>query len=304
LSFNETARPGEAIAATVNWQSYLTLCKPKVVLLIAFTALVGMLLASPGLPDIRLFASALAGISLAAASGAAINHWVDRKIDRKMARTFTRPLPQGEIAPARALGFALGLAVVGLGILVIEVNLLTTLLTALSLIGYAVIYTVYLKHATPYNIVWGGAAGAAPPMLGWAAVTGSVDTGAILLFTIILLWTPPHFWALAIKRREDYARAGVPMLPVIRGVAFTKRQIVAYTIALIFATVLPFATGMSGPLYLVAALVLGAGFLRHALLLLATDDDAQAMATFRFSVQYLMWLFAALLGDHLLAMVL
>ncbi|MCP5036114.1 MAG: protoheme IX farnesyltransferase [Rhodobacteraceae bacterium] len=301
MSFNDEARPANPLSAAANWKQYLVLCKPKVVLLIAFTALVGMLLAVPGLPDLRLFFAALVGISLASASGAAINHWVDRRIDAKMARTFNRPLPQGEISPIRALGFALALGVAGLGLLAIEVNLLTTLLTALSLIGYAVIYTVYLKHATPYNIVWGGAAGATPPLLGWVAVTGTVGAEAFLLFAIIFLWTPPHFWSLAIKRRKDYARAGVPMLPVTHGVAFTKRQIVAYTVFLNIAALIPFAIGMSGLLYLGAAFWLGTGFLRQAFLLMRSDDDRQALHTFKFSVHYLMWLFAAFLGDHLIA---
>ncbi|MCP5087795.1 MAG: protoheme IX farnesyltransferase [Rhodobacteraceae bacterium] len=300
MSLNDAVQSAGTLGAQNNWRSYLALCKPKVVLLIAFTAAVGMLLASPGLPDIGLFAMALLGISLAAASGAAINHWVDRRIDEKMARTHKRPLPQGEISPAHALAFALLLGGAGLGLLAIEINLLTTGLTALSLIGYAVIYTVFLKHMTPYNIVWGGAAGAAPPLLGWIAVTGTLDPGAIILFAIIFLWTPPHFWALAIRRREDYARAGVPMLPVTHGVAFTKRQTLGYTIALAFTTTLPFAIGMSGLFYLVAALVLGAVFLHHAVGLLRTDDDARAMAMFKFSVQYLMFLFAALLADHFL----
>lgn len=303
MSIDESV-PAEESFSTPTWQSYLTLCKPKVVSLIAFTALVGMLLANAGMPDLRLVVSALVGISLAAASGAAINHLVDRRIDRKMARTFNRPLPQGEIEPSRALGFALVLGAAGLGLLVFEVNTLTAILTALSLVGYAIIYSVYLKHATPYNIVWGGAAGAAPPLLGWVAVTGTVDIEAAVLFLIIFIWTPPHFWALAIKRREDYARAGVPMLPVTHGVTYTKRQIVIYTVALIVVTVGPFVIGMSGYLYLVSALVLGAGFLRHALKLLKTDEDEQAMVTFRYSVLYLMWLFAALLGDHVVTAVL
>ena len=304
MSLNETTQPAETFAAPANWQAYLALCKPKVVLLIAFTAIVGMLLASPGIPDLRLLFLSLAGISLTAASGAAINHWMDRRIDEKMARTHNRPLPQGEITPSRALGFALLLGVLGLGLLAAQVNTLTTVLTALSLIGYAVIYTVYLKHATPYNIVWGGAAGATPPLLGWAAMTGQVGAEAIVLFAIIFLWTPPHFWALAIRRREDYARAGVPMLPVTHGIAFTKRQIVLYTAVLIVATLVPFAIGMSGPLYLTAALVLGLGFMRHVLRLLRGDDNAQAMATFKYSVQYLMWLFAAFLLDHVSTQVL
>ncbi len=301
MSLNETAQPGARLSALTNLQAYLALCKPKVVLLIAFTALVGMLLAVPGVPDVALLSVSLVGISLAAASGAAINHWVDRRIDEKMARTHNRPLPRGEISPSRALGFALALGALGLGLLAAQVNLLTTGLTALSLIGYAVIYTVYLKHATPYNIVWGGAAGAAPPLLGWVAMTGQVEAEAIVLFAIIFLWTPPHFWALAIRRREDYARAGVPMLPVTHGVEYTKRQIVLYTAALIIATLVPFAIGMSGLLYLVAALMLGAEFMRHAIGLLRGDDNAQAMAMFKFSVQYLMWLFAAFLLEHVLA---
>lgn len=301
---DQTSQSSDVFHTKISWRSYLALCKPKVVLLIAFTALVGMLLASNAFPDLRLLFSALLGISLAAASGAAINHWVDRRIDEKMARTFSRPLPQGEILPSRALGFALLLGGVGLGLLFAETNPLTTMLTALSLIGYAVIYTVYLKHATPYNIVWGGAAGAAPPLLGWIAMTGTIGPEAVLLFAIIFFWTPPHFWALAIRRRKDYARAGVPMLPVTHGVSITKRQIMAYTTVLFVVSAFPYLIGMSGLLYLVAAIFLGAGFMWHAYRLLCGGDDAQAMKTFKYSVQYMMCLFAALLADHLLKAIL
>ncbi len=301
---DRTSQSSDVFVTQISWRGYLALCKPKVVLLIAFTALVGMLLASSGFPDPRLLFSALLGISLAAASGAAINHWVDRRIDEKMARTFNRPLPQGEILPSRALGFALLLGAAGLGLLLVETNLLTTLLTALSLIGYALIYTVYLKHATPYNIVWGGAAGAAPPLLGWVAITGSIGPEAILLFAIIFFWTPPHFWALAIRRREDYARAGVPMLPVTHGVSVTKRQILAYTTVLFVVSAFPYLIGTAGLVYLVPAMFLGAGFVWHAYRLLCGGDDAQAMKTFKYSVQYLMCLFAALLADHLLTAIL
>ncbi len=304
MSANETSQSSDTDYARISWRSYLALCKPKVVLLITFTALVGILLASSHLPDPRLLVSALLGISLTAASGAAINHWVDRRIDEKMARTHNRPLPQGDILPSRALGFALLLGAAGLGLLITETNGLTTMLTALSLIGYAVIYTVYLKHATPYNIVWGGAAGAAPPLLGWVAVTGAIELEAVLLFAIIFFWTPPHFWALAIRRREDYARAGVPMLPVTHGVPATKRQIMAYTLVLFVVSIFPYLIGMAGPVYLVLTVFLGMGFIWHAYRLLRGGDDAQAMNTFKYSVQYLMYLFAAFLADHLLKAIL
>ena len=281
-----------------SWRVYFALCKPKVVTLIVFTALVGMLLVDTSLPSWRILVSGMVGIGLAAASGAAINHWVDRRIDLLMARTTKRPLPQGEVSPFHALVFAVSLGALGLAILIIEVNLLTAILTALSLIGYAVVYTMYLKHATPYNIVLGGAAGAMPPLLGWVAVTGQISIEALLLFMIIFTWTPPHFWALAIRRRDEYAKAGVPMLPVTHGVEFTKLQIVIYTVVLVGVTAIPAFIGMSGPIYLIAALALGGKFLWHAIKLYRSEGDAEAMPTFTFSIKYLMYLFSLMLSDH------
>ncbi len=298
MSVERTIVADRKTTTIAHLRNYMSLCKPKVVALIAFTALVGMLLVEPGLPPLHILFFGLVGISLAAASGAAVNHWVDRHIDLKMARTNGRPLPKGDISPGSALVFAVGLGVIGLSMLVVEVNALTAALTALSLIGYAIIYTVFLKHATPYNIVWGGAAGAAPPLLGWIAVTGQVQLEALLLFAIIFVWTPPHFWALAVKRRREYAKAGVPMLPVTHGVDFTTRQITRYVVVLNVVTAIPALMGMSGPIYLVCAMILGLLFLRHALRLQRTKSDAHAMQTFGFSITYLMILFGALLLDH------
>jgi len=304
LPVDQTFEIERAIPRSAYWRSYLVLCKPKVVALIMFTALVGMLLARADLPSWRILIFGLTGIGLAAASGAAINHWVDRRIDRLMTRTSNRPLPQGEIQPQRALIFAISIGAIGLLMLVVEVNALTAALTALSLIGYAVIYTMYLKHATPYNIVWGGAAGAAPPLLGWAAVTGEVQFGALLLFLIVFVWTPPHFWALAIRRREEYAKAGVPMLPVTHGVEFTKIQIVLYVTVLIVVSAMPVIIQMSGMIYLAGALALGIGFLWHAVRLYRTESDTHAMQTFAFSIQYLTLLFGFFLFDHYAGLIL
>jgi len=298
MSVDHTTRLKTAIPTTANWQAYLALCKPRVVALIMFTALVGMLLVETSLPSMRIILFGLSGIGLAAASGAAINHWVDRRIDLVMARTSGRPLPKGEIPPLHALLFAIALGAIGLAMLLIEINVLVTVLTALSLIGYAVVYTMYLKHATPYNIVLGGAAGATPPLLGWTAVTGQVGVEALLLFSIIFIWTPPHFWALAIKRRKEYAKAGVPMLPVTHGVDFTKKQIVVYVLALIAVTILPAIIGMNGLVYLAGALMLGGRFLWHAVRLYCSESDAHAMPTFAYSIKYLMLLFGLMLFDH------
>jgi len=282
----------------ISCKSYWALCKPKVVALIVFTAVVGMLLASPdGIPWNALVFGTL-GIGLGAASGAAMNHWVDHRIDGVMERTNNRPLPQGDLPTYAALIFALILATLSSWILIAFVNNITALLTFCSLIGYAVIYTMYLKRATPMNIVLGGAAGAAPPLLGWAAVTGDVPPEALLLFLIIFIWTPPHFCALAIKRREEYRKAGIPMLPVTHGVAFTKRQILLYTILLVAISVLPFFIQMSGLIYLSGALALGIGFLHYAIKLYRTDSDELAMKTFGYSIFYLSLLFTFLLVDH------
>ena len=237
------------------WRRYLELTKPKVVALITFTAIVGTLLASPGVPPLDALVWGNLGIALAAACAATLNHILDRRIDEQMARTRARPLPSGQLSEREALIFAALLGVTAMAMLAFLVNLLTAVLTFLSLIGYAVIYTVWLKRATSQNIVIGGAAGAAPPVLGWAAVTNSVDPNALLLFLIIFVWTPPHFWALAIARRDDYARAGIPMLPVTHGLDYTRLQVLLYTMLLVVVTLMPFLTGMSGLIYLVAALL-------------------------------------------------
>ncbi len=286
--------------APLAWRHYLALTKPRVVALIVFTAVVGTLLASPGLPPIRALVWGNLGIALAAACAAALNHVLDRRIDAQMSRTRGRPLPRGQLTERQALSFAAVLGFLSMAILGLLVNPLTAALTFVSLIGYAVIYTVWLKRATSQNIVIGGAAGAAPPVLGWTAVTGSVDANALLLFLIIFAWTPPHFWALAIARRDEYAQAGIPMLPVTHGEDYTRLHVLLYTILLVAVTALPFLTGMSGLIYLAAALVLNAMFLYYALILKITAHRDLPMRVFRFSVTYLMWLFAALLADHYL----
>ena len=282
------------------WRRYLELTKPKVVALITFTAIVGTLLASPGLPPLDALVWGNLGIALASACAATINHVLDRRIDAQMARTRARPLPAGQLTERQALVFAAALGVTAMAILAFLVNLLTAVLTFASLIGYAVIYTVWLKRATPQNIVIGGAAGAAPPVLGWAAVTNSIDPNALLLFLIIFAWTPPHFWALAIARRDEYALAGIPMLPVTHGLDFTRLHVLLYTMLLVVVTLMPFLTRMSGLIYLGAALVLNAVFLYYALALKITARRELPMRVFKFSVTYLMWLFAALLLDHYL----
>lgn len=282
----------------IGWKSYYELCKPKVVMLIIFTAVVGMFLSVPGMVPWQPLIFGTIGIGLAASSAAAINHFLDQKYDAKMARTKGRPLPHGDLNGKQVMGFALTLGFIAMAILVFLVNELTAFLTFLSLIGYAVVYTIYLKHATPQNIVIGGAAGAAPPVLGWCAVTGTIDPHALLLFLIIFIWTPPHFWALAVARRDEYAKADIPMLPVTHGADFTRLHIVFYTVLLILVSILPFLTGMSGLFYLIIAVVLGFTFLYYAVLLKKTADDVIAMKAFWFSIVYLMVLFAALLIDH------
>ena len=282
-----------------GWSQYYNLTKPKVVFLIVFTAMVGMLLAADGIVSLNIFVFGLLGIGLAAASGAAINHVVDEHIDRIMERTRDRPLASGELSQKAALIFALSIGVLGILILVLFVNLLTAILTFFSLVGYALIYTMYLKRATPQNIVLGGAAGAAPPLLGWTAVTGQVETEALLLFLIIFIWTPPHFWALAIRRREEYAKADIPMLPVTHGVDFTKIQILLYTILLFVVTLMPFIVHMSGLIYLAGAISLGVGFMYYAIKLYRDKEpNVIAMKTFGYSIYYLSLLFAFLLVDH------
>jgi len=282
-----------------TWRDYFELGKPKVVALIIFTAIVGMFLAVPGLPPWHEFLFGTIGIGLAASSAAAINHVLDRGFDEKMARTRNRPIPTGHVTTRQALTYAGIIGVLSMLVLWWLVNPLTAVLTFFSLIGYAVLYTVWLKHITPQNIVIGGAAGAAPPVLGWAAITGTVHPHALLLFLIIFAWTPPHFWALAIARRKEYAKAGIPMLPVSYGVEFTRLHILLYTIILFIVTLLPYLTGMSGLLYLSAAVVLGVLFTRHAIALRRPDaPEHLPMIVFRYSINYLMLLFAALLIDH------
>ena len=268
-----------------------------------FTALVGMLLASPGMVPLQTLVFGLIGIGLASAAGAALNHVVDQRIDAVMDRTRNRPLPSGDLDTPHALTFALVLAALSMLVLLSMVNTLTAVLTFLAFIGYAVVYTMYLKRATPQNIVWGGLAGAMPPLLGWTAMTGEVGIEGLLLVLLIFVWTPPHFWALAIKRRDEYARAGVPMLPVTHGVAYTKLQVLIYTLMLFWVSLVPFLVHMSGLVYLVGALGLGMGFVYHAVRLLRSEGDVHAMRTFGYSIFYLSAMFAFLLADHYLRLV-
>jgi len=283
-------------------KNYLGLCKLKVVALIVFTAMVGMFMATspPGMVPWDVLILGNLGIGMAASAAAAINHVLDAREDAKMARTRHRPLPQGDISERQALVFSILLGALSMVILVVFINTLTAVLTFLSLVGYAVVYTMYLKRATPQNIVIGGAAGAAPPVLGWVALTGTVDPYALLLFLIIFIWTPPHFWALAIHRRDEYAKVDIPMLPVTHGVPFTRLQILLYTVMLIVVSVLPFVFKMSGLFYLTGALLLGGGFLYYAVLLMKGDDESIAMKTFGYSIWYLMAMFTILLVDHYL----
>ncbi len=285
-------------AFTAHWRDYLEITKPKVVLLLVFTAMVGMALAVPAWPPLKEAFFGLLGIGLASASAAAINHVIDQRSDAEMGRTKNRPIPQGALNTRQCLLFAFALGAIAMVMLVVLVNPLTAVLTFLSLIGYAIVYTVYLKRATPQNIVIGGAAGAMPPVLGWAAVTGEVTAGALLLFLIVFIWTPPHFWALAIHRREDYAKVDIPMLPVTHGVAFTRIQILLYTILLLIISIFPYLIGMSGLLYLAAAVIFGAMFLYHVIKMFNEKNEKQPIKTFVFSINYLMWLFGVMLVDH------
>ena len=285
-----------SLAATAR--EYFELTKPRVVALIVFTAVVGMFLSTPTILPLWPFVWGTLGIALAAGSAAAFNHILDQRADALMARTRARPLPTGTLTRRQALVFAGALGLASMLVLVVGVNTLTAVLTFISIIGYSVVYTLYLKHATPQNIVIGGAAGAAPPVLGWAAITGEVSADALLLFLIIFTWTPPHFWALALYRTNEYARVGIPMLPVTHGNAFTRLHILLYTVLLAAVTVLPFATRMSGWLYLVGAMILNAGFLYYAWKLYRNYSDALARRTFGYSIQYLSLLFGLLLLDH------
>ena len=279
-------------------RSYYELCKPNVVYMMLICALVGMLLAEQYVSSYLYLFISLSGIALCAASAAAINQVIDRETDASMTRTDQRPLPQGELSPTHASIFALVIGVLGAMILYFFVNTLTMILTIASLIGYAFIYTVYLKRATPQNIVIGGLAGAAPPLLGWSSITNTIDPYALLLVLIIFVWTPPHFWALAIHRKDEYAKESIPMLPVTHGVEFTKLQIVLYTIILFIVSVLPYVVLMSGIIYLISALTLSSVFLYYSIKLFLSKDNEIAMKTFQFSIYYIFLLFLALLVDH------
>jgi protoheme IX farnesyltransferase len=281
-----------------GWRDFMELTKPKVSLLIVFTAIVGMVLASPGMVPLPALVFGTLGIAMASGSAAALNHILDRRIDQQMARTRRRPLATGSLRTSQALAFAGVLCAASMTMLWLSVGSLCALLTFGSLIGYAVIYTGWLKHATPQNIVIGGAAGAAPPVLGWVAVTHSIDAQALVLFMIIFTWTPPHFWSLAIARREEYAKVGIPMLPVTHGIPYTRLQILLYTVLLILCTLIPVAIGMSGLIYLTAALALDARFLYLALALQRGVRPDLPIRTFRFSITYLMALFGAFIADH------
>jgi protoheme IX farnesyltransferase len=287
-------------SSVLSWKNYYTLCKPNVVAEMLFTAVVGMLLAVPGMPPLEPFIYGTVGIALAASSAAAMNHFIDRKADALMRRTEKRPLPAGELSTGNVITFSIVLGVSSMVLLVFLVNTLTAILTFLSLFGYAIIYTLYLKRATPQNIVIGGIFGATPPLLGWCAMTGEIHPYALLLALIIYVWTPPHFWALAIARREEYAKVNIPMLPVTHGPEFTRLQILLYTILLMCVTLLPYLTGMSGLIYLGSAVFLGFGFIYYAVLMMRKKDNKTAMKTFVYSIVYITLLFAALLIDHYL----
>jgi protoheme IX farnesyltransferase len=288
-----------ASRSPVDWRDYYELTKPRVVMLIVFTAIVGMFLSVPGWPGLEPLVYGTLGIGMASSAAAVFNHVLDHRTDILMMRTRGRPLPQGKLTVKAALTFASVLCVIAMLILWFLVNALTAILTFFSLIGYAVIYTVWLKRATPQNIVIGGAAGAAPPVLGWTTVTNEVTSGALLLFLIIFVWTPPHFWALAIARLEEYAKVDIPMLPVTHGEAYTRLNILLYSILLLLVTIMPYLIGMSGLIYLVAALGLGAYFLHYAIRMYRDHEDEELpMLMFKYSISYLGLLFTALLIDH------
>ncbi|MEL7400988.1 MAG: heme o synthase [Pseudomonadota bacterium] len=283
-----------------SWRDYLELCKPTVVALMILTSVVGMLLASPSMVSLKVLVLGNLGIALCAGSAAVINHLVDRQIDQKMLRTFNRPVATGRIDPFRAFLFSVALGLAGMAILLLYINAVTAWLTLGSLLGYAVIYTLFLKRATPQNIVIGGLAGAAPPLLGWTAVTGEINGYGLLLVLIVFAWTPPHFWALAVHRKDEYANADIPMLPVTHGERYTKIHIFLYTVILFAVSLLPYATGMLNWLYLLGAAVLGVGFLYWAAVLLFTQRKSAGMDTFKYSIVYLMALFVIMLLDHYL----
>jgi len=281
-----------------SWRDYRELTKPGVVALMILTSVIGMFMAVPGVVPLDVLLLGNLGIALCAGAAAAVNHLVDQSIDQRMARTRNRPVARGRVTPLQGAVFALVLGGLGMAVLLLFVNALTAWLTLASLLGYAFVYTFFLKRATPQNIVIGGLAGAAPPLLGWTAVTGEIHAHALLLVLIIFAWTPPHFWALAIHRRDEYALVNVPMLPVTHGVAFTKLHILLYTIIMFLITLLPFATRLSGPLYLAGAVILGARFLYWAIVLMRGTNPRAAIMTFKYSITYLMALFLVMLVDH------
>jgi len=283
-----------------GWRDYYEMCKPRVVMMMILTSLVGMFLAVPGMVPMDILIWGNLGIALVASAGAVVNHLIDHQVDTIMQRTIKRPIPQGKVSPAQALMFALGICVLGMAILLFLVNPLCAWLTLASFVGYAIIYTGFLKRATPQNIVIGGLSGAMPPLLGWSAVSGTIDPNALLLVLIIFAWTPPHFWPLAIHRKSDYAKTDIPMLPVTHGDSLTKLHTLLYTIIMCLVTILPYLTGMSGPVYLASAAALGAGFLYYSLQLMFTNKPRAALTTFRYSILYLILLFIALLVDHYL----
>lgn len=288
----------EIKTTSVSWRDYFELCKPNVVALMILTSLIGMLLSTDQWVPLSVLVFGNLGIALCAGSAAAVNHIVDRHVDDKMARTLNRPLAQGRLRPQQAILFALITGALGMAVLILFTNLLTAWLTLASLVGYAFIYTMFLKRATPQNIVIGGLAGAAPPLLGWTAVTGEIHYNALLLVLIIFAWTPPHFWALAVHRKEEYAKADIPMLPVTHGEKYTKINILLYTLLLMVVTTMPYLTGMFGWLYLLGSLLLGMGFLYWAVVMLRSTGGNSGMKTFQYSIVYLMLLFAIMLVDH------
>lgn len=290
--------------AKPHWRDYLELTKPRVVMLLMLTAIVGMFMATPDMVPLDVLLLGSLGMAFAMGAAAAVNHVVDQRIDAIMARTGNRPIVQGKISPQRALAFAAALSTASMFILSFFINPLTAFLTLFGIVGYAFIYTLYLKRATPQNIVIGGLAGAIPPLLGWTAVTNQIDPHALLLVLIVFVWTPPHFWALAIHRRDDYAKAGIPMLPVTHGIDYTKSSVLHYTLLLAVCTLLPYLSGMSGLIYLASALVLNAIFVLYAVKLKFGNAPGIAMKTFGYSIVYLMLLFIALLVDHYFKIVL
>ncbi len=290
----------EVVSNTAGWRDYLEMCKPRVVLLMLLCALVGMFLATPGMVPLATISLGLLGIGLVAGSAAVVNHLADAHIDARMARTQDRPMATGRVSQQQAIVFSAVTGVAGMLVLWFGVNPLTAWLNLASWVGYGLIYTYFLKRATPQNIVIGGLFGAAPPLFGWTAVTNSVDAGGLLLVLIIFAWTPPHFWALALDRKDEYAKVGVPMLPVTHGDVYTRLHILLYTIILVVASVLPYLIGMSGLIYLAGALALGAGFLYWAIVLVRNTNPAAPMETFKYSILYLALLFVVLLVDHYL----